>query len=169
MADKYLYINPSTGNFTEREATVTSAGAGDAGEIVALDAAGKLDNSVMPVGIGADTQSITTSEALAAGDLVNVHDSTGAKVRKADATTVGKEAHGFVLASVGSGAAATVYFEGTITGLTGLTPGNAFLATAAGTPTDTPPSGSGNVIQKVGVATSTTTLNFEPGPVVVLA
>lgn len=169
MADKYLYINTGTGNFTEREATVTSAGAGNAGDIVALDGAGKLDNSVMPVGIGADTQIITTSEALAAGDLVNVHDSTGAKVRKADATTVGKEAHGFVLSSFGSAAAATVYFEGTITGLTGLTPGNQFLATSAGTSDETPPSSSGNVIQKVGVATSTTTLNFEPGPVVVLA
>lgn len=169
MADKYLYINTTDGNFTEREATVTSAGAGNAGDIPALDGAGRLDSSLMPVGIGADTQSITTSEALAAGDLVNIHNSTGAKARKADATTAGKEAHGFVLASAGSGAAATVYFEGTITGLTGLTPGNQFLATTAGTSDETPPNTSGNVIQKVGVATSATTLNFEPGPVVVLA
>lgn len=169
MADKYLYINTSTGNFTERAAITTSAGAGDAGHIPALDGAGRLDTSFMPVGIGADTQVITASEALAAGDMVNVWNSTGAKVRKADATAVGKQAHGFVLASVLSSGAATVYFEGTITGLTGLTPGDAFLATTAGTPTATPPSTGGNVIQKIGVATSTTTLNFEAGPVVVLA
>jgi hypothetical protein len=169
MADKYLYINTSTGNFTERAAITTSAGAGDAGKIPGLDGSGRLDNSFMPVGIGADTQTITASEALAAGDLVNVHNSTGAKVRKADATAVGKEAHGFVLSSVLSGASATVYFEGTITGLTGLTPGTVFLATTAGTSTATPPTGSGNVIQKVGVATSSTTLNFEGGPVTVLA
>ena len=49
-------------------------------------------------GGGADTGTVTTSEALAAGDLVNIWNSSGAKARKADATTAGKEAHGFVLA-----------------------------------------------------------------------
>lgn len=170
MADKYLYINTTTGDFTERAAVTSSAGAGDAGKIPGLDGTGKLDTSFMPVGIGADTQAITTSEALAAGDLVNVWSSTGAKARKADATAAGKKARGFVLASVISGGTATVYFEGTITGLTGLTAGaEYFLSTTAGTPTATPPTGSGNVIQSIGVATSTTTINFEPGPVVVLA
>ncbi|KAA9150036.1 hypothetical protein F3K36_33425, partial [Delftia sp. BR1] len=82
----------------------TSAGAANAGDIVALDDSGRIDNSMMPVGIGADTAVIAASEALAAGDWVNVWNSTGAKVRKADATTSGKEAHGFVLAAVTSGA-----------------------------------------------------------------
>lgn len=167
MADKYLYQN--AGGFAERAAIVSSAGAGDTGKIPALDAAGRLDTSMMPVGIGADTQVITASEALAAGDLVNVWNSTGAKVRKADATVAGKRADGFVLAAVSSSASATVYFEGTITGLTGLTAGEQFLATTAGTATATAPSSSGNVAQRVGVATSTTTLNFEPGPAITLA
>lgn len=91
----------------------SSAGAGDSGKVVALDGAGRIDSTMMPVGIGADTASITASEALAAGDLVNIWNSTGAKARKADATVAGKEAHGFVLASVSNGASATVYFEGT--------------------------------------------------------
>lgn len=169
MADKYLFINTATGAITEREALVVSAGAGSAGKIVALDASGRIDSTMMPVGIGADTASITTSEALAAGDLINIHNSTGAKARKADATTAGKEAHGFVLSSAASGAAATVYFEGTITGLSGLTPGPQFLTTTAGTSSGTPPAASGNVIQRVGVATSATTLNFEGGMPVVLA
>lgn len=169
MADKYLYINTTNGQITEREAITTSAGAGDAGKIPATDGSGRLDLSFMPTGVGPDTQTITASEALAAGDLVNVHDSSGAKVRKADATAVGKEAHGFVLASVSNGASATVYFEGSITGLSSLTAGNMFLSTTPGVATSTPPSGSGNVVQKIGVATSATTLNFEPGTVVVLA
>jgi hypothetical protein len=169
VADKYLFIDLTTGHFVEREGTVVSVGSGSAGKIVALDANGRADPSIMPVGIGPDTQSITTSEALAAGDLVNIHNSTGAKARKADAATGGKPAHGFVLQSFGSGVAATVYFEGTIVGLTGLTPGTNFLSTTAGAATATPPSASGNAVQKVGVATSPTTLNFEPGPVVVLA
>src|SRR3954462_1256812 len=119
--DKYLYNN--TGTITEKASVQSSAGAGDAGKIPALDSAGRLDSSFMPVGIAADTASITASEALAAGDLVNIWNSTGAKVRKADATTAGKEAHGFVLAAVSSSATATVYFEGTDTGVSGLTAG----------------------------------------------
>jgi hypothetical protein len=96
MANKYIAM--VAGLLTEVAALVTSAGAGDAGKIVALDSSGKLDTSLMPTGVGADTQAIATSESLAAGDLVNVFNSTGAKVRKADSSVSGKEAHGFVLA-----------------------------------------------------------------------
>ncbi|WP_448677258.1 hypothetical protein [Delftia acidovorans] len=147
----------------------TSAGAANAGDIVALDDSGRIDNSMMPVGIGADTAVIVASEALAAGDWVNVWNSTGAKVRKADATTSGKEAHGFVLATVTSGANATVYFEGTNTQVTAQTPGPVFLQTTAGTGGATAPSASGNVVQRLGVAVSTTAVNFEGGVPVVLA
>ena len=167
MANKYLYNN--AGTITEREALVTSAGAGDAGKIPALDAAGRLDNSVMPSGIGADTAAITTSEALAAGDYVNIWNSTGAKARKADATVAGKESHGFVLASVASGATATVYFEGPNTAVTGQTPGPIFLSTTAGVGSSSAPSGSGNVVQRLGVATSATSVNFEAQSPIVLA
>ena len=164
------YVANNAGTLTEVSGLATSAGAGDAGKLVQTDGAGKLDNSLMPVGIGADTQVITTSEALAAGDLVNIWNSTGAKARKADASAAGKEAHGFVLAAFGSAAAATVYFEGTISGLTGLTPGPQFLsASTAGGSTATAPSTAGNVVQRVGVATSTSTLNFEPNQPIVLA
>jgi hypothetical protein len=138
-------------------ATVTSS----ANKIPKLDGSGKLDVTLMPVGIGADTTVITTSEALAAGDFVNVWNSTGAKARKADATTAGKHAMGFVLTAFGSGAAATVYFEGTNTQVTGQTPGDVYLATTAGTATTTAPSGTGNVVQAIGVATSATSINFQ--------
>lgn len=147
----------------------SSAGAGDSGKLVALDAAGRIDTTMMPVGIAADTAAITTSEALAAGDFVNIFNSSGAKVRKADATTAGKEAHGFVLASVGSGATATVYFEGSNTGVSGATPGPVFLSTTAGVSSSTAPSGSGNVVQRIGFATSATSINFQSQPPVVLA
>lgn len=148
---------------------ISSAGAGDTGKLVALDASGRIDTTMMPVGIGADTQTITASEALAAGDFVNIWNSTGAKVRKADATVAGKEAHGFVLAAVSSAAPATVYFEGTNTAVTGQTPGNVFLATTAGTATTTAPSGTGNVVQRIGFATSATTINFQSQPPIMLA
>lgn len=141
-----------------------SAGAGDTGKVVALDASGRIDQTMMPTGVAADTRSITTSEALAAGDLVNVWNDTGtAKVRKADATIAGKEAHGFVIASAGSGAAATVYFEGNNAGVVGLTPGPQFLSTTAGLATATAPTGTGNVVQRVGFATAATSMNFQAG------
>lgn len=166
-AKKFLrFIN---GIFTEVFGVQTSAGAANAGDIVALDDTGRLDNSLMPVGIGADTKTINASEALAAGDWVNVWNSTGAKVRKADATTAGKEAHGFVLAAVANGAPALVYFEGTNTQVTGQTPGPVFLQTTAGTGGATIPSASGNVVQNLGVALSATEVNFERGTPVTLA
>jgi len=163
------YIANSNGTLTEVVSSQSSAGAGDAGKIVALDSTGRIDNSMMPVGIGADTAVIAASENLAAGDLVNVWNSSGAKVRKADATTAGKEAHGFVLSAVTSGNNATVYFEGSNTGVTGLTPGVQFLSTTAGIASATAPSGSGNVVQRVGFATAAASLNFDAGDPVVLA
>ena len=165
--DKYIYNN--AGTYSEKAAVQSSGGIGDAGKVAALDSTGKFDTSMMPTGIGADTAAITAAENLAAGDLVNVWNSTGAKVRKADATTGGKEAHGFVLSAVTSGNPATVYFEGSNTGVTGLTPGVQFLQTAAGTAGVTAPSGSGNVVQRVGFATSATVLNFQSNDPLVLA
>lgn len=118
------------GRPTEVEANTTSAGAGDAGKLVALDSAGRIDSSMMPVGIGADTRSIVADENLAAGDFVNVFDDAGtAKCRKADASVAGaaRRAIGFVLAGVTAPAAATVYFEGQNTALAGLTAGLTYV------------------------------------------
>lgn len=147
----------------------SSAGAGDASKLVALDGSGRIDNTMMPAGIGPDTASIITSEALAAGDFVNIWNSTGAKVRKADATVAGKEAHGFVLAGAAAGAAATVYFEGTNTGVTGQTPGPVFLSTTAGVATATAPSTAGNVVQRIGFAVSATAINLQSQTPITLA
>ena len=166
-AKKFLRL--INGVLTEIFGVQTSAGAGNAGDLVSLDDTGRIDNSMMPVGIGADTATITASETLAAGDWVNVWNNSGAKVRKADATAAGKEAHGFVLASVSSGNPATVYFEGTNTQVTGQTPGPVYLQTTAGAGGATIPSASGNVVQHIGVAVSTTAVNFERGVPVTLA
>ncbi len=158
------------GIMTEVFGVQASAGAANAGDIPALDESGRIDASMMPVGIGADVANIPASEALAAGDFVNVWNDTGAaKVRKADATVAGKDAHGFVLAAVASGANATVYFEGTNTQVTGQVAGNVFLQTTAGKAGATVPSAAGNVVQQVGIATGATSVNFERGVVVTLA
>jgi len=170
MAEKYLKQN--AGVVTEIEATVTSAGAGNAGNIPALDSAGLLSTTVMPIGIGADTASILASEGLAAGDMVDVYDNAGAATcRKADATTSGKYAAGFVLAAVESAANATVYFSGINNQVSGLAAG-ARLFLGAATPggvVSMAPSASGNVVQGVGRALSTTSMVFELSAPIVLA
>lgn len=164
------YLTNVSGLPTEITAPATSGGAGDAGKLPALDSTGRLDTSFMPTGIGADTSIIQASEALVAGDFVNIHNVAGAfRVRKADATTNGKIAHGFVLAAVASAANATVYFEGTNGSVTGQTPGDVFLSTTPGQGTATPPSASGNAVQNIGVATSATTINFQYNRPIILA
>lgn len=165
------YLKNSGGSSTEQAALQTSAGAGDAGAIIALDSTGRIDSSMMPVGIGADTAVIVASEALSAGDLVNVWSNVGVfNVRKADASTTGKEAHGFVQAAVLLSGNATVYFEGPNTQVTGLTPGRKFLSsTVPGGTQASAPSGAGQIAQCVGIATSATVLNFDSGTFIVLA
>lgn len=165
------YLTRSAGRTTLASATVTSAGAADDGKIPALDSTGRLSSTMMPTGIGADTASIVTSENLAAGDLVNVYNNGGTPTaRKADASVTGKEAVGFVLAGSTSPAAALVYFEGQVTGLTGMTPGaRQYLSgTTPGQRTETPvTSPTNSVDQFVGTALSATVLSFEPDDAIV--
>jgi hypothetical protein len=170
------YISNNAGSLTEVAAIQTSAGAGDAGKIPALDSTGRLDATLMPVGIGADTATIAASENLAAGNFVNIYDSTGAldgsgaRARKSDGSAAGKEVHGFVLSAVTSGENALVYFEGPNTQVTGATPGVVFMsATTPGGFTSTAPTTAGHVVQRIGVATSATSINLEHSQPIVLA
>lgn len=172
MAAK-AYLRLVSGRIRGFFAVVTSAGAGNDGDIPALDATGKLDASMMPSGFGQNTENMVTSEAIGANAFVNFWNSAGtAKCRNADATTEGKEANGFVKAAFGSGASATVFLSGnTNTGLSGMTPGaRQFLVVgSAGTRTETPPATSANVVQCLGVAASATDLLFEPESPVTVA
>lgn len=177
-------------------AITTSAGVADAEKIVATDTTGRLadsimnaattgasivvktkadgllDNSIMPTGVGADTASIVASEALAAGDFVNIWDNAGvANVRKADAAAEGKRAHGFVLSAFALSATALVYFEGRNTQLATLTIGATYYLSAAtpGTVSTTAPATAGNVVQVVGAAYNATSINVECSEPVTLA
>jgi hypothetical protein len=163
MADKYLKVG-STGNLEEVEATVQSAGAENAGEIPALDATGKLDDTVMPEGVGAEVVVYPTSEELSANNVVNIFDDTGTiKCRKANATDTTKQADGYVKTSYTEGANATIYTDGYLPG-TGLTVGSKYFLSAdtPGAVTTTPPSGTGNIMQQIGKAVSPTAIKFEP-------
>lgn len=150
---------------------VESGGATDANKVIAAGADGRISETVLPVGVGPDVAVIVASENLAAGDFVNIYDDAGtAKARKADASSLAKEAHGFVKASYLAAANATIYFEGPNTSVTGQTPGRVFLSTTPGLATDTAPTGTaGFIVQRLGVATSATAINFEAQTPFVLA
>ena len=169
MAEKYIKNN--SGQLAEVEATVSSTGATEAGKIVALDGSGKLDVSTLPTGIGATTKVAATTENLSAGNLVNLFNDGGTiKARKADASN-GRRAHGFVLTGVTSPNNATVYLDGTITGLTGLTPGAAYYlsGSTAGAATATAPTTASYISQEIGIALSATEINFEEQQPITLA
>ena len=170
MADKLLQIHPTLNVPYEVEATVTSSGAGNAGDVIALDSTGKISMTVLPTGIGADVAIIEASENLAAGDYVNIYEDSGtAKVRKADASSVNASriAHGFVIEGTLSAADATVYFEGSNSQMAALVPGTIY-ALSHTTPGGVVPLASatttaGHTLQTLGVATEATTINAEIG------
>jgi hypothetical protein len=165
MSNDGKFLNLTTGNPTLETAIVASAGAADANKIARLDATGKFDSTMIPASGGnVETRSMTASEALSAGDLINVHGTN--QMRKADADVVGREANGYVLSAVSNGASGTVNLEeGIITGLSGMTPGaTQFLATTPGARTETCPTGTNVYAQIVGKAITATEMLFRPGP-----
>jgi hypothetical protein len=166
------FLTLISGVYTLVTGISTSSGAGDANKLVSTGADGYLSATLLPAGFGGDIKILPAFEALAAGDLVNVFlDAGAAKVRKADASSAGKQAHGFVQAAVASGASATVYFEGANTQNTSLTIGAVLYlsATTAGRATNVAPSTAGQVVQEIGVSVSATEYNFEPQRPVTLA
>jgi len=161
MADRYVAL--VGGKRTLVESTVVSTGVAEAGDIVGLDASGKIDPSLLPTGAGPDVASIVVEDAagLSAGDYVNIFDSTGPKVRRADNSN-GRPAHGFVLSAFADAATALVYFEGPNTALSGLTVGARQYLDTAGGVTETPVAvTSGDIHQYLGVAVNATTINTD--------
>lgn len=147
--------------------TTTSVGAGSSGKVVALDAAGKIDNSMLS--FGPELATAIAAEAISAGNLVNIYTNVGVvTMRKADAAA-NRPANGFVLGAVASAASGTYYADGRITGLSGLTPGASLYLGAAGAATATAPTAAGSASQQIGFASSATEIMFNPKVAVLLA
>lgn len=164
MADKYLSLK-ADGDLQQVEATVSSTGTGSAGDIVALDSAGRLTTSVLPTGIGREVISIEAAEALTAGDLVNMYNDSGTtKVRKADNSN-SRRAHGFVISAATSGNNVDVYFAGFNSGVSGGTAGaKGYLGTAGAIITTSlnPTTVNGRILQAVGHFSSGSNFVFNP-------
>lgn len=148
---------------TQVAAVESSSGSGDEGKIVALNSGGLIDDTMFPPGLGADTTTAVATEALTAGDIVNVYDAAGVKsCRKADADSITKKAIGFVRANVLNAGTATIYLSGVNDQVSGLTIGAVyFLSQTAGGVATSSPTGAGVISQLVGVAGSATELLFE--------
>jgi hypothetical protein len=163
MADKYVALDTTNGRLKQVDGTVTSAGAGQAGKIVALDSSGKLDASLIPAGAGGDSvQSITATEAIDAGAWVNIYNNSGSVgLRRALATDTTRPAHGFIKTSVGAGSSVNVYKGGDndkvpLGSFTIADMGKwVFLSpTSYGACTLTVPSTSGQLLQPIGKITN---------------
>jgi hypothetical protein len=166
MANKYLTL--ISGRDTLKEATVISAGGANAGELVALDASGKIDETVLPSSIVPDVKVLETTEALSAGNYVNIYNATGTvKCRLADNSN-DRPAMGYVKTSYSSGATTVkVYFEGANSNLSALTLGARYYLGTAGAPTATPVTA--GIHQFLGIAISATEINTDIDDEIVIA
>jgi hypothetical protein len=156
----YIRIN---GNKKQEVNTIQSTtGVTDADKIISTDATGKIDPSFLPESETAVKEAFEDLDAL---DFVNIFSDGGTeKVRKADGSLFSTRAHGIVLNNFLDGENATVVSEGIIGGFTGLTIGDpVFLSTTSGDVTQTPPTGTDEVWQKVGDAYSATEIRLEIG------
>ncbi len=148
-----------------------SAGVSSSGSVAALDGSGRFDISFMPTGLGADVATMTASEAISAGAFVNIWSNAGAfAVRNADGAVANKQADGFVLSAIASGASGLVYFQGINTAVTGQVPGLVFLSdTAVGAAATMGATIAGHTFQQIGLALTATTIQFDPEPAILRA
>ena len=135
-----------------------------------------------PAGAGGTGGAVTYSSenkdsvSLTIGAPLAVHTS-GIGVIRANATDNSKHCVGLATVGVAVGAAETVLTAGPLTkadwtsviGTTELVAkATYYLSASAGLLTNTPPSSGGNVVQAVGQAVSTTTLNIQIEPAILL-
>jgi hypothetical protein len=122
------------------------------------------DATITSQSAGAQYVLLQLSETVAAGALVSIWNSGGARARNANASVAARIAHGFVLAGGIAGDVVKVYLPGSvITGLSALTPGaDLWLDAVDGALTMVDPASTFS--QRVGQAVTATTATFVPGP-----
>lgn len=158
MVDKVLRrVGGKTQQYTP---ATSSAGAADAGKLIALGADGKLDPSMYIAG-AATTRPVLASEAIGAGKFVNFHMvATALNMRLADNSN-SRPAHGFCIVAVAAAATGAVSpLDAVNSALTGLTiAADYYLGTAGGAlaaPLDAATATTGSIDQKLGTAISAT-------------
>jgi hypothetical protein len=131
---KILTVDFATGLNALITPTVTGGSTSAAGQIVALDTDGTLNESLLPSGLGVSVVTAKASEDITADSIVNLY-KEGADwlVRNAIGTDASKYAVGFIKSTVVEDAESVdVYLEGRFTFTS--TSNHLFLTTTAGTP-----------------------------------
>lgn len=138
-----------------------------AANVVATQADGYIDPSLIK---NSEVKVRVASEGITAGDEINIWDDTAvAKARKASASSFATRSFGYAENSALLGEDVRIISEGCRTGLGGLTIGEpVFLATAAGTVTQTPPTADDEIWQMLGEAISATEYRLEIGEAIEL-
>jgi hypothetical protein len=145
-----------------------SSGGGGGGGVSGIGTNGSTGTS----SVGIYVTNVVAGEAIAAGAPVNLFTSGGTPAcRNANAaSTSQREAHAFNATAVAPGQQATVYINGVVSGLAGLTPGqDYYLGTGSGAISSTGASQSGQLYQKLGVGLNNTSLIMDLSPAVLLA
>lgn len=161
MANNGRFLNLTNGKKTLEDGIDVSAGVADAGKIIKTDAGGLIDPSFLP---STGDISVEASEALSAGDYVNLFDDSGTvRMRLADNSN-GRPADGYVLTAVAPLATGVIkpLHVGVNNQLAGLTLGSRYFLGTAGAVVLTPPSASGETVQCLGIARSATELYQQP-------
>lgn len=161
-ANKMIQLKPDgtiDKNFLPFRFITQGGTGGHQGMSAILDSFGKWDMSLMPDGVGAEVTVKPAAENLVGGNFCNIY---SAGIRKADATTNAKKAHGFCSVDFASGATATIYsVSNKNKALSGLTQGQEYwLSTTPGAVTATAPQATDNWVQLLGTAESASDLVF---------
>jgi hypothetical protein len=123
------------------------------------------------VSTGVYITGLTATEAIAAQAPINIYYSGGqACMRNANAAAASQfPCHGFANAAVATGSSVPVYTDGYVAGLSGLTPGqDYYLGTGAGEISTVGATAAGCLYQRLGVALTTTTLEIDLMPAVLI-
>ena len=152
----------------EGTGAVAFATIGTAGCVLTDNGSGS-DPSFQALSALANTMSVTVTETIAAGAMINLWASTGLKVRNADNTDATKQADGFALTGAASGAITVVIGSAPNTQQTSLTVGTRYFLGTAGAVTATAPTSSGDLVQSLGIAVTTTELQVIIGNVTTIA
>lgn len=161
MANDGKFLNLTGGKKTLESAIASSAGAGDSNKIIMTDGSGLIDPTFLP---STGDISVEASEALDAGDFVQLFDDSGTvRMRKADSSNA-RNADGYVLSAVSALASGVIkpLHVGVNNALSGLTLGARYFLGTAGGVTTTPPTTPGELVQCLGIARTATELYMTP-------
>lgn len=115
------------------------------------------------------TVAINATETINVGNVVNIYNNAGAFAIRNAKSLPGYEAHGFSLANVNSSQTANIMLTGINANVSALSPGVWYVSNVAGRVSNVAPSLSGNIVQRVGIALSTTSYFFNPQQPITLA